>query len=132
MASTFKHFAYTAAIVCLLTGCTTGQLYYTNAAGERKLACNVEFVGLPKVDIHAVDYALSFCAKTAVKQGHILDAEQQYLLTLDTQFPAPPCGVAWDHEIAKSAYDNRFLTAREYGYIVAHVDLGLAAVNHCQ
>lgn len=119
-------------LVLMIVGCTTGKLYYTNAAGERKLACNVEFVGLPKVDINAVDYALSFCAKTAVKNGHQLDPEQQYLLTLNTEFPKPPCAQAWDHDLAEAQYDAGRLSEREYGYIVAHIDLGLAIVNKCQ
>ena len=30
-----------------LNACTTGQLYYLDAQGKEKLACEYEFVGLP-------------------------------------------------------------------------------------
>ena len=114
-----------------IAACTTGQLVYTDEKGDRRVGCEVEFVGLPSVDKHAVDYALSFCAKSAVKKGYTIDDTQTYLLALDTQIPSPPCEQAWHHDLAKAQYKQGQLNAREYGYIVAHIDLGLAAVNRC-
>ena len=121
----------TATLLLLLCGCTTGELYYTKDTGERVLACEVEFTGLPSVDKHAVDYALSLCAKNAVKKGFTVDLEQTYLVTLDTSIPSAPCNQAWDHKIAKAQYRDGLLSKKEYGYIVAHIDLGLAQVNEC-
>lgn len=115
----------------LLSACTTGKLYYTEASGERLLACDVEFVGLPSVDKFAVEYALSLCAKNSVKKGHSLDKEMEYLLTLDLQIPESKCGESWNHESAKEQYKTGKLSKKEYGYIVAHIDLGLAVVNEC-
>ena len=112
-------------------GCTTGKLYYTDSTGNRTLACNVEFIGLPRVDKFAVEYALSFCAENAVAKGHHLDAEQVYLLTIDRTIPAPPCHASWDHKLAEQHYNKGLLTDQEYGYIVAYIDLGLAVVNEC-
>lgn len=95
------------------------------------MGCDVEFVGLPSVDIFAVEYALSLCAKDSVKKGHVLDKEQQYLLELDLSIPDAKCGDAWDHDTAKRLYEAGDLSKKEYGYIVAHIDLGLAVVNDC-
>ena len=117
--------------ICFITACTTGNLYYTDSFGNRIKACEVEFTGLPSVDKYAVEYALSFCAKTAVKKGHELDEAQKYLLNLDTALPLPPCETRWDHKTAKTMYNAGELTKKHYGYIVAHIDLGLAVVNRC-
>lgn len=114
-----------------ISACTTGQLYYTDQSGNRVLGCDVEFVGLPSVDKFAVEYALSYCAKSVVSKGYQLDDDYQYLLSLDTSFPEAPCGRAWDHDLAEAQYDEDLISAKEYGYIVAHIDLGLAAVNKC-
>lgn len=115
----------------LLSACTTGQLYYTKPTGERVLACNVEFVGLPSVDKYAVEYALSLCARDSLKRGYTIDKDQEYLLTLNLQIPTPQCGKAWNHDYASEEYKAENLSAKEYGYIVAHIDLGLAVVNEC-
>lgn len=115
----------------MLVGCTTGKLYYQDEMGNRKLGCNVEFVGMPSVDKYAVEYALSHCAKSAVDKGYSIAPEQTYLLTLDTIIVTAPCGKAWDHDLAETQYDQGELSAKQYGYIVAHIDLGLAEVNEC-
>ncbi|MEJ2911987.1 hypothetical protein WDB87_04825 [Pseudoalteromonas sp. C12FD-1] len=115
----------------LLSACTTGELYYTKVSGERVLGCDVEFVGLPSVDKFAVEYALSLCAKSSMKKGYSIDKEQEYLLTLDLQIPEPKCGQSWNHKSAKEHYRAGKLSKKEYGYIVAHIDLGLAVVNEC-
>ncbi|MGX5172885.1 hypothetical protein ACUR5C_02505 [Aliikangiella sp. IMCC44653] len=111
------------------TGCTTGQLYYLDKNGDKKLACDVEFSGLPWVDKYAVEYSLSLCAKSVVKKGGII--EEMHLLKVDTSIPSPPCGVKWNHPLAKQMYKSDKLSKKEYGYIVAHIDLGLAEVNQC-
>lgn len=112
-----------------LTACTTGQLYYVDSEGKNKLACDVEFVGLPSVDKYAVEYALSLCAKSIVKKGHTIS--ETYLLDIDTTIPDAPCHKMWSHEIAKLKFKSGDLSKREYGYIVAHIDLGLAVLNEC-
>ncbi len=48
-----------------------------------------------------------------------------------TEFPKPPCARAWDHDLAEAQYDAGRLSEREYGYTVAHIDLGLATINKC-
>lgn len=112
-------------ILTALTACTTtGQLKYMNAAGEEKIACDVEFVGLPSVDKYAVEYALSYCAKKLVEKGHSIN--ETHLLTLDTSFPQAPDGQVWTHDLAKKAYKNKLISDKEYGYIVAYIDLGLS------
>ena len=119
------------AMLFLLSACTTGELYYTKASGERVLGCDVEFVGIPSVDKFAVEYALSLCAKSSVKKGYSIDKEKEYLLTLDLKIPEPKCGESWNHKSAKEQYKTGKLSKKEYGYIVAHIDLGLAVVNEC-
>ncbi len=113
----------------LITSCTTGQLYYVDETGTRKLACDVEFIGMPSVDIYAVEYALSLCAKSAVKKGFAIEDVQ--LLKVDTTIVDAPCGNVWTHELAKKQFEKAALSKKEYGYIVAHIDLGLATLNEC-
>jgi len=113
----------------LITACTTGQLYYVDKSGERKLACDVEFVGMPSVDKFAVEYALSLCAKSAVKKGFAIEDVQ--LLKVDTTIVKAPCGSIWTHKLAKQQFDDEIISKKEYGYLVAHIDLGLATVNEC-
>lgn len=91
------------------------------------MGCDVEFVGLPSVDKFAVEYALSYCAKSVVSKGYTLDDDYQYLLTLDTSIPEAPNGRVWDHDLAKAQYDDDLISAKEYGYLVAHIDLGLVS-----
>lgn len=114
-----------------LSSCTAGKLYYTKPSGERVLGCDVEFVGLPHVDKFAVEYALSLCAKDALKKGYKLDSEQEYLANLSVDLPSRPCGQAWNHDLAKEEYRTKSISSKQYGYIVAHIDLGLAVVNKC-
>ncbi len=113
----------------LLTACTTGQLYYIDNQGDQKLACEVEFVGMPSVDKYAVEYALSLCAKSAVRKGYKI--KETYLLEINTAIIKAPCGNIWSHELARQKYDKGKLSTKEYGYIVAHIDLGLAVLNEC-
>lgn len=117
--------------VFFISACTTGKLYYTEQSGDRVLGCDVEFVGLPSVDKFAVEYALSVCAKNVVRKGHQLDSNQLYLVNLDTSISKAPCHEAWSHELAKAQFKEGLISKKEYGYIVAHIDLGLAVVNQC-
>ncbi|MBU2877398.1 hypothetical protein [Aliiglaciecola lipolytica] len=116
--------------VTLLAACTTGQLSYVDAKGNQKLACEVEFVGLPSVDKYAVEYALSLCAKNIVKNGHSIS--ETHLLEIDTSIPDPPCGEIWTHAFAKQEYKKAALSKKQYGYLVAHIDLRLAVINQCR
>ena len=117
-------------IILFISGCTTsGQLYYVDTKGNEKLGCDVEFIGMPSVDKFAVEYALSLCAKSIVKKGGVI--QEKHLLMVDTAIPLAPCEKAWTHELAKQQYQAKKLTKKEYGYIVANIDLGLATVNNC-
>ncbi len=93
------------------------------------MGCNVEFVGMPSVDKFAVEYALSYCAKSAVEKGYSLDPQQAYLVELDLTIPEAPCGQSWNHELAEREYEKGNLSKKEYGYLVAYIDLGWAAIN---
>ncbi len=113
----------------LLTACTTGRLDYIDANGVKKIGCEVEFTGSPSVDKYAVEYSLSLCAKSIVKKGYKI--EELYLLDIDTSIPQLPCGQVWNHELAKQKYKAKQISSKEYGYIVANIDLGLAEKNNC-
>ena len=114
--------------VISLSACTTkGSLNYTNADGEEKLACEFEFVGSPSVDKYAVEYALSYCAKSAVRKGYTI--KEKYLLDLDTRLPSAPDGKVWTHDLAKTEYNKKLITKKEYGYLVAYIDLGFNRNN---
>ncbi|KPV93979.1 hypothetical protein AN214_03950 [Pseudoalteromonas sp. P1-9] len=114
------------------SACTTsGQLYYVDTKGNKKLGCDVEFIGMPSVDKFAVEYALSLCAKSIVKKGGVVQEQDIYLLKVDTAIPAAPCGKAWNHDLAKQQFQSKELSKKEYGYIVANIDLELAEINKC-
>ena len=111
-------------IFLIITSCATqGKLHYISANGEYKTACETEYTWLPSVDKYAVEYILSHCAKKAVKQGNkVLD---ESLLSKDLTIPKPPKGKNWSAEYAKKLYKQHKLTDKEYGYIIAFIDLGL-------
>lgn len=107
----------------ILVGCTSGQLKYMTPEGEIKTACETEYSWAPSIDHYAVEYVLSYCAKKAAEQGNtVLDKR---LLTLDTSLPKPPKGQSWSHVLAKKHYDQKLLSDKEYGYLIAHLSLGL-------
>lgn len=111
-------------VVTTLSACTTtGHLVYFNTNGERKIACETEFFGAPSVDKHAVLYTLSYCAQQAVAKG--FQVEDESLLNVDLSVPESPDGEPWTFESATARYKANKLTDKEYGYIVANVDLGL-------
>lgn len=115
-------------LVCLLTlnfvACSTsGKLEYITINGERKVACETIYSGAPSVDKYAVEYVLSYCARKAMEQGHkVID---EYLLALDLSIPQSPDNKPWTFEYATELYNSGLLTDKEYGYLIAYIDLGL-------
>lgn len=111
-------------IALFLTACATqGELEYINTEGQYQTACATEYTWLPSVDKYAVEYTLSYCAKQAVKRGYRVLEES--LLTIDTKIPPSPNGQPWTFETAKQLHRLNKLTDKEYGYIIAYIDLGL-------
>lgn len=107
-----------------LAACTThGKLEYLTPNGERKTACETEYSGAPVVDRYAVEYVLSYCARKALQQGHKIVDES--LLELDLSIPISPNGTSWTFEYATELHNEKIITDKEYGYIVAFIDLGL-------
>lgn len=105
-----------------LTSCTTrGALSYITPDGENKTACETEYSWAPDVDRYAVEYVLSYCARQAVEQGNIVTDEA--LLNNDLAIPAPPNGKSWTFELAKRLHDDSKLSDKEFGYIVAFIDV---------
>lgn len=110
-------------ISCLLvSSCTTGRLEYITPDGEKKFACETEYTWEPSVDKYAVEYILSFCAKQAVEQGNTVKRSE--LLDLDLSVVSPPAGQKWTHELAKKEHDKGNISDKEYGYLIAYLDLG--------
>ena len=107
----------------LSTGCTTGHLEYVTPQGERKIACEVEYTWAPSVDKYAVEYILSYCARQTVQKGNVI--VQKELLDNDLTIPEPPAGKKWSFELATSLHKGGQLTDKQYGYIIAYLDLGL-------
>ena len=110
------------ASVFALSGCTTGKLEYITPKGETKYACETEYTWQPSVDKYAVEYVLSHCAKKAAELGNTVPDKK--LLMLDLTVPAPPEGKRWDVDLAKSMHHKGQLTDKEYGYLIAYLDLG--------
>ena len=111
-------------IICLLfllTACTTGRLEYLTQEGEKRIACEVEYSWEPSVDKYAVEYYLNYCAKKAVEKGHTV--VDQHLLTIDITIPKPPAGKLWSYSLANELHDKKQLTDKEYGYLIAYLDL---------
>ncbi len=106
----------------LVTGCTTGKLKYITPEGETTYACETQYTWHPSVDKYAVEYILSYCAQEVVKLGNtVADGK---LLALDLSVPEPPAGEAWSFELAESMHQTGLLTDKEYGYLIAYLDLG--------
>ena len=99
----------------MCSACTTGQLYYVDTEGNKKLGCDVDFVGVPSVDKYAVEYVLSLCAKSIVKKGGVI--QEEHLLTIDTSIPLAPCGQAWTHELAKQSYKFEKISKKNMGIL---------------
>ena len=106
----------------LLVGCTTGRLEYITPEGETKFACETEYTWEPSVDKYAVEYVLSYCAKQAAKRGNTIVKKE--LLDLDLTVPEPPEGKVWSFDLAKSMHKKGQLTDKQYGYLIAYIDLG--------
>lgn len=114
-------------LLVILSSCTTGRLEYLTQAGEKRTACETEYTWAPSVDQYAVEYVLSYCAKRAVAKGFTVIDKR--LLTLDTTLPQPPEGKLWSHSLAEELYERNLLTDKEYGYIIAYLDLELGNSN---
>jgi hypothetical protein len=110
--------------VLVLVSCATqGKLEYITSDGEHKTACETEYTWAPSVDKYAVEYILSYCAQKAVKKGHKVIDES--LLKIDLSIPLTPNGNPWTFDYAKELHKNNKLSDKEYGYIIAYIDLGL-------
>lgn len=111
-------------LISVLTACATqGKLEYITKNGEHKTACETEYTWQPSVDVYAVEYILSYCARKAAEKGHTI--VDQALLNMDLTLPAAPSGKPWTFEYAKQLHKQNKLSDKEYGYIIAYVDLGL-------
>jgi len=112
---------FTFFVLIFLVGCTTGRLVYLTKEGDKRTACETEYTWAPSVDKYAVEYVLSYCAKKAVGNGFTVIDKR--LLSLNTTIPQPPVGKSWSHPLAEELYDNNLLTDKEYGYLIAYLDL---------
>ena len=120
----FRRFVLPGIFATSLTACTTGRLDYITPAGERKVACEVEYTWEPSVDFYAVEYTLSYCAKKLTEKGNTV--VDKSLLDKSLEVVDPPKGKAWTFELAQQLHKDGKLTDKEYGYLVAYIDLGLA------
>ena len=110
------------AVALFVSACTSGRLEYFTVEGERKYACETEYTWHPSVDKYAVEYVLAHCAREAVSRGYTV--KDIALLEKDLSVPLPPEGRAWSHELAKQHHSKGMLTDKEYGYLIAYLDLG--------
>lgn len=115
---------YFTLMLVFITACSTrGHLLYITVNGEQKIACETEYSGAPSVDKYAVVYVLSYCARKAQEQGHkVVD---EYLTSIELSIPPSPDNQPWTFEKATELYDSGQLTDKEYGYLIAYIDLGL-------
>jgi hypothetical protein len=118
----FYKILYLSVVSIVLSSCTTGRLEYITPAGETKFACETEYTWQPSVDRYAVEYILAYCAKRAESKGNTVPNQQ--LLNTVLTVPVPPEGQVWTHELAKQRHKEKHLTDKEYGYLIAYLDLG--------
>ncbi|BDX06931.1 hypothetical protein MACH26_24520 [Planctobacterium marinum] len=90
--------------------------------GEMMIACKTEYSGSPNVDKYAVEYILSHCAKQAVQNGNTVVDKK--LLNLALTVPEPPEGQKWSFELATALHKKGSLSDKQYGYLIAYIDLG--------
>jgi hypothetical protein len=105
----------------LVSGCTRGHLTYIDNAGTEKTGCETEYAWAPSVDRHAVDYYLYHCARQAQEKGYQVLTEG--ILAQAPELPAHPQGKMWTWEGATQAWRDGMLTDKQYGYLVAAIDL---------
>jgi hypothetical protein len=105
----------------ILSGCTRGHLEYIDKQGQLKTACETEYTWQPSVDKYAVQYVLAYCARKAEQQG--LKVLNNDLLKIDLSLPPAPNEKKWDIATAKMAYEKGEINERQYGFIIAHIDL---------
>lgn len=112
-------------ITVVLAGCTTGHLRYIDDQGNLQTACETEYRWAPTVDKHAVDYILHYCAQKALEKGYqVLNSD---ILALTPTLPPHPTAQAWTFDEATRLYKSGQLSAQEYGYVIADIDLHLQA-----
>lgn len=110
--------------VCtFLSACTRGHIEYRDKNGGIKEACHTEYSWLPSVDKFAVEYVLVYCAKRAQQKGYTVINDK--LLDIDITFPSPGVNQNWSHRLAKSEHAAGNLSDREYGYIIAFIDMNI-------
>jgi hypothetical protein len=120
--SLFKRYVLISVCTFSLMACTAGRLEYLTPQNERKTACESQYTWQPSVDKYAIEYILGYCAKQATEQGNTVI--KQELLALDLSVAEPPKGQVWSQELAKRQYEQGLLTDKEYGYLIAFLDLG--------
>ena len=113
----FSFFAF----LLVLSACTTGELVYQLPDGTLKTGCETEYTWAPSVDRYAVEYTLNYCAKKATAKGYKVIDES--LLQLDISLPKAPKGKVWTFELAEEEYKAGRLSDKEYGYLIAAIDL---------
>ncbi|ALS98234.1 hypothetical protein [Lacimicrobium alkaliphilum] len=118
----YKKSLFMVAITLAMSACTTGRLEYVTPQGETKFACETEYTWQPSVDKFAVEYVLAYCARQAAEQGN--QVVRKELLELDLSVPEPPQGEVWSYELARKHHKQGRLTDKEYGYLIAYIDLG--------
>ncbi|MBU2881412.1 hypothetical protein KO520_05475 [Psychrosphaera sp. I2R16] len=112
----------------LLSACTRGHLEYKDKNGVLKEACHTEYTWLPSVDKYAVEYVLVYCAQKAQEKGYTV--LNQKLLNVDIRVPSPGRDRKWTHNYAKSEHASGNLSDRQYGYIIAFIDLELNSSDY--
>ena len=119
--SLFKRLCLVTVSICWVS-CTTGTLEYVTPDDKYKTACKTEYTWAPSIDKYAIEYVLAYCARRATEKGNtLLDST---LLFIDLKGPNSPAGFSWSHELAKKRYEQKQMTDKGYGYLIAFMDLG--------
>ncbi|SFC16549.1 hypothetical protein [Pseudoalteromonas denitrificans] len=109
-------------LIMFLISCTQGHIVYTTPDGKQKKACETEYTWAPSIDKYAVEYILSYCTKRAIAKGYMV--QDKSLVDKKLTIVPPPFNKKWTHKLAKDMHKAGKINNKEYGYLIAYLDLG--------
>ena len=110
-------------VICLLSGCASGQLDLYGSNGEKIGECTAGYEWHPIGVEHSVNWLLNYCYETALANGDKVErVSDAHIIKIDYSYPAHPSGAPWNKKLAWSAYWSNVINEQEYGYIVADLE----------
>lgn len=110
-------------LICVLSGCASGQLYMYNADGQKIGECTAGYNWHPIGVKASVNWLLNYCVELAKREGaKIHRVSDSSVLNKDYTYPAHSSGESWTKKLAWEAYWSDILSEEQYGYVVADLE----------